>query len=108
MNPGTTPAVQAAYVAYTEALSPLTEWQRTDQYRKEQRLPDTAEHLISGMVIFIRLGNLALAAMDAEGQSLMKKMDYEGAAFMFGDDFDCLMERYHAMYGRNGKFVRAC
>lgn len=107
MNPGTTP-VESANAAYTEALSPLGEWQRVDQSRKERKQRDTDEHLVIGMVILIRLGNLALAAMRAEGQPLNKQMSYEGAAFMFGDEFDRLMERYNAMHCRCGKFARAC
>lgn len=107
MNPGTTPA-EAAYEAYIKALPPLTDWNNVEQTRREHRQLDSDEHLVEGMKIVLRLGQLARAAMEADGQSERGRLRFEEVLCTFSDDFDHLMERYNAMHCRCGKSARAC
>jgi len=107
MNPGTTPA-QAAFEAYIKALHPLSDWRCVEQSRMEQCQLDSDEHLVGGMMIVLRLGQLAQNAMAADGQTEPKRLKFKEVVDMFGDEFDRLMERYNALHCRCGKYARAC
>jgi|688.fasta_scaffold1959515_1 hypothetical protein len=108
MQQSTSSLAQVAQQSYFAGLKTLTEWQQSDRRRFEHPQPDSVQHLITGLMILLEIGNKAAAVFDAMSPDDPSRDRFGGAIIAVGFEFDKLSARYHAMLFSQGAAPLSC